>query len=66
MRLGSSVAVLAAIVAQAQAQYLINDLSFGYGVRYAFVGQQCHFLGGFSKLIANAVSYTHLTLPTKA
>jgi hypothetical protein len=35
MRLTSSAATLVAgFVAQAQAQYLVNDLSFGYGVRY--------------------------------
>ncbi|KAH8909982.1 concanavalin A-like lectin/glucanase [Coniochaeta sp. PMI_546] len=33
MRLPSSVAVLVASIAQTQAQYLVSDLSFGYGVR---------------------------------
>lgn len=34
MRLPSSLAVLVAGLAQVQAQYLINELSFGYGNRY--------------------------------
>jgi mannose-binding lectin 1 len=34
MRLPSSVAVLVASIAQTQAQYLVSDLSFGYGVRF--------------------------------
>lgn len=35
MRLTSSAAALvASFVAQAQAQYLVNELSFGYGARY--------------------------------
>lgn len=34
MRLPSSVAVLVASIAQAHAQFLVTDLSFGYGVRF--------------------------------
>lgn len=35
MRLTSSAAALVlSFLAQAQAQYLVNELSFGYGVRY--------------------------------
>ncbi|KAK4190038.1 concanavalin A-like lectin/glucanase domain-containing protein [Podospora australis] len=41
MRSPSSFAVLAAVLAQAQAQqYLVNDLSFGYGTRIAPEGQR--------------------------
>lgn len=36
MRLPASLAVLVAGLAQAQAQYLINELSFGYGNRYGY------------------------------
>ncbi|KAK4661537.1 uncharacterized protein QC763_705360 [Podospora pseudopauciseta] len=39
MRSPSSFAVLAAALAQAHAQYLVNDLSFGYGPRIAPEGQ---------------------------
>jgi mannose-binding lectin 1 len=35
MRL-SSVAVLIASIAQVHAQYLVSDLSFGYGVRLVY------------------------------
>jgi mannose-binding lectin 1 len=36
MRLPLSFAALVAGLAQTQAQYLINELSFGYGSRYGF------------------------------
>ncbi|KAK0738214.1 concanavalin A-like lectin/glucanase domain-containing protein [Schizothecium vesticola] len=35
MRFSSRVALVASLLSQAQAQYLINDLSFGYGARIA-------------------------------
>lgn len=38
MRLPSSVAVLVASIAHTQAQYLVTDLSFGYGVRISQEG----------------------------
>lgn len=38
MRVPSSFAVLLAALTQAQAQYLINELSFGHSGRYAFPG----------------------------
>ncbi|KAL2131027.1 hypothetical protein VTI74DRAFT_5617 [Chaetomium olivicolor] len=46
MRLPSSLAVLVAGLAQVQAQYLINELSFGYGERIASPGS--HSIPNFS------------------
>jgi hypothetical protein len=36
MRVSSSFAVLLAALTKAQAQYLVNELSFGHGRRYVF------------------------------
>lgn len=33
MRVSASIAVLAASIAHSQAQFLVSDLSFGFGVR---------------------------------